>query len=206
MRSGCPSPFGNKFMKNNIKPVKELEEMFNLVVRTEKASFNRDGHLIMKIFLCKADGKNAVVAITDVPDNYDDKSMMLESIGKRMAQDSDDVLGVLMTTEAWMSVLPASKNDKPWKEKTYIRPSQDPNRKEIVIFTAQDISGNCRISTLFIERKDGKAALIEGKGDIKDITDTGGINKDSTVNFDLNLLDKFWFAYKFGVTIKNLTK
>lgn len=184
-----------------------MEKMFNIVVETEKTSIERDGSLVPKFFICRKDGNNAIIAIPQMPDGYKSKSEMLEAIGSKMAEEFDDVVGILMTAEAWMSVLPKDIGKKAYEDRNFPRPSEDPERKEIVMFTAKDINDNSRVSMYFIERKDGKVTLAEEKsGDIGGVNSIGWMNKDSKMAFDLNLLDCFYNSYRFGLALKKLYK
>lgn len=190
-----------------IIPIKEVDEMFDLVVKTEKTSIERDGSLMAKFFICRQSGSNAIVAAPFMPDGYDAKAKMLEAMGTKMAEEYDDVLGILMTAEAWMSVLPKNIGEKLVNANNFPRPSLDPQRKEVVMFTAKDINDNFRVSMYFIERKDGQVTLAEEKtGDIGSVNSIGWMDKDSKMAFDLNLLDCFYNAYRFTSALKKLYK
>lgn len=95
-----------------------------------------------------------------------DKQKLLFSIGRRLGQ---EYLGVKVSTvafvcEAWTSSIPKGESYK------YDRPSDDPNRKEVLIVSTLDASAppNLKQSASLAEMlRDGKGNLVDLLADSK---------------------------------------
>src|SRR5688572_17866163 len=100
------------------------------IISNAKEIMFRDGNHAPMLII---EGRKSLVAgpIPDLPDTHKKRMELMRSLGQETAKSGsvDHLQQVFMVTEGWMSV--ASKD-----EPAEILPSQDPNKKEVLIISA----------------------------------------------------------------------
>ena len=100
------------------------------IISIAKETILRDGQHLPTLIVEAS--KNLVVGrIPDLPPTHEEREELMRFLGQASAKSGrvDQLQQVFMISEGWMS---EPSEDKP----TDIRPSQDPNRKEVLIISA----------------------------------------------------------------------
>ena len=90
----------------------------------------RDGEHV-PVLIVEADNKLVAGQIPDMPATHGERLELLRFLGQAAAKSGrvNQLQQIFMVTEGWMSVASEDKSAE-------IRPSQDPNRKEVLIISA----------------------------------------------------------------------
>ena len=103
------------------------------IISNAKEIMLRDGNHVPMLIV---EGGKSLVAgpIPDLPETHKERLELMRSLGQTTAKSGkvDHLQQVFMVSEGWMSV--ASKD-----EPAQIRPSQDPNKKEVLIISAMQM-------------------------------------------------------------------
>jgi hypothetical protein len=140
--------------------------------------FEKNGKHDLTIYVC-GDGK---VGIAPIPyELVDNRQNALYSLGRAFGNDPNrpisQVDAIFSSSEAWYS-----KHDKDTAK--IPRPSQDPNKKEVVFIAGMTRWGEIFFKAYEILEKDHKRILIENKE----------LNSRAE-NYQANLLNVFWQGY-----------
>src|SRR3972149_10346685 len=106
---------------------------FEKIISNAKGIMLRDGKHV-PVLIMEA-SKNLVVGqIPDMPATHGERVELMRFLGQAAAKSGrvDQLQQVFMVQEGWMSV---ATEDKP----ADLRPSQDPNRKEVLIISAMQM-------------------------------------------------------------------
>ena len=100
------------------------------IISNAKEIMLRDGYHVPVVIL-EVDKKLMGAQIPDMPATHGERVQLLRFLGQAAAKSGrvNQLQQVFMVNEGWMSV---ASEDKPEE----IRPSQDPNRKEVLIISA----------------------------------------------------------------------
>ena len=103
---------------------------FEEIISYAKEIMLRDGKHV-PVLIIEADNKLVAGQIPDMPATHGERVELLRFLGQAAAKSGrvNQLQQIFMVTEGWMSV---ASEDKPAE----IRPSQDPNRKEVLIISA----------------------------------------------------------------------
>ncbi|SRR6266540_3853299 len=103
------------------------------IISNAKEIMVRDGNHLPTLIL-EASKSLVVGKIPDLPPTHGERVELMRFLGQAAAKSGrvDQIQQIFMVTEGWMSV---ASEDKPPE----IQPSQDPNRKEVLIITAIQI-------------------------------------------------------------------
>lgn len=160
-----------------------IKTFFNTVVKNNIEDFKKNKKLEPHVIIITDKKKMLVAPLMDCKDS-EERFSVLSEIGKKLSKNNIVVEAVISASESWMSVSKKSEN--------LTMPSNDPQRKEILMFTAIDDSENAITTMYRIERKGEEVTLNSMKKEI-DILDKWVENKDI---FDNLLLGSFWHSYK----------
>jgi len=114
----------------------------------------RDGNHVPMLIL---EGNKNIVAgpIRDLPDTHDERMELMHFLGQAAAESGrvDQLQQVFMVSEGWISM---SSEDKP----TGTRPSQDPDRKEVLIISAVQIKERKKQMKVFEILRDSSEQVV----------------------------------------------
>jgi hypothetical protein len=100
------------------------------IILDAKEIMLRDGHHV-PILIIVGNKNSAAGQIPDLPETHEERLKLMHTFGQAVANSGriDQLRQVFMVTEGWMST--PSRD-----EQTEIRPSEDPDRKEVLIISA----------------------------------------------------------------------
>jgi len=149
-------------------------------IDTAKENLEKDGDLMPVVII----NKEVIFGLRDFrPDNKYD---VMYSLGEEVNRKKIDIDNIIFICESWMSIMSTKEFDK---TKEYVQPSKDPNRREVIILSYQDVKKNKEIVMLPFERKNKKIIWEES---------IGLPNADES---HFNILQPFWQGY-FNVQSK----
>ena len=125
------------------------------VARKAQEVMLEDGHHVPTLIV-SGYGQVAVLQVRDLADTSEARFQQLERIGFTLAQQSNRVIPeqVFIITEGWMSTL--AKHETP-----LVRPSEDPNRKEVLLVSDLNVDGY-KSSAMVFEMIRGKGQKVTG--------------------------------------------
>jgi hypothetical protein len=128
---------------------------FEQVVATAKEVTLRDGGHVPLVVL-EGSRKLVVSQIQDMPESHGERMELMRLIGREVANSGQlgPLLQAFMVSEGWMSS--GSKDDESW-----LRPSQDPDRKEVLIVSGLQIKEMTRQLRLFEMVRDATDHVVE---------------------------------------------
>ncbi len=157
---------------------KEYQISFEEVISNAKEIMLREGEHVPVLIV--EGGKNLVVGrIPDMPATHGERVELMRFLGHAAAKSGrvNQLQQVFMVTEGWMSM---ADEDKPAE----MRPSEDPNRKEVLIISAIQVQEHKKQIKLFEIRRDSNEQVVSLEEFLPDEK-----KKDETV--DVPLLDAF---------------
>ncbi len=103
------------------------------IISNAKEIMLRDGNHV-PVLIMEADNKLVAGQIPDMPPTHGERVKLMRSLGQAAAKSGrvNQLQQIFMVTEGWMSM---ADEDKPAE----LRPSEDPNRKEVLIISAVQI-------------------------------------------------------------------
>lgn len=133
--------------KTNIDTAREI---FDYLADSSKKRVEEGGNVDSCLYaIMKLAGESTVsvfpVPIGDTSDS-EERRLMTASTGELLAEKLSDVYIFVTLTEAWVSQQKKSGDNK------YLRPREDPRRKEVLIISAKDCNGNSRNVAYEIKR------------------------------------------------------
>lgn len=160
------------------------------VVRIAKETTLRDGqHIPMVIAQGSAGG--VITYFPELPESHEDKARLMFATGVAFARSQQ--VGVLQDvffiSEAWTAVLGKD-------EEVQVRPSQDPNRIEVLIIFHHKVEGEQTEMTMFEMVRDREDQLVELKLFEHPRFDKGG-------HAESPLVDAFLDGFRKGVVGKH---
>ena len=166
--------------ERNQNPI-TLEE----IISNAKEIMLRDGKHV-PVLIIEA-GKNLVVGqIPDMPATHGERVELMRFLGQAAAKSGrvDQLQQVFMVSEGWMSM---ASEDKPAE----IRPSQDPNRKEVLIISAMQMKERKKHLKVFEILRDSNEHVVGLEEFLPDEK-----KKDESV--EIPLLDAFVQGFKLA--------
>ena len=148
------------------------------IISNAKEIMVREGNHIPTLIL-EASKSLVVGRIPDLPPTHGERVELMRFLGQAAAKSGrvDQLQQIFMITEGWMSV---AKEDKPPE----IQPSQDPNRKEVLIISAIQMKERKKLMKVFEILRDSDAQVVSLEEFLPDAE-----KKDESV--EVPLLDAF---------------
>lgn len=160
-----------------------------LIVKTAKASAIDHGHQD-PMMLVHGKKQGTMVGFGNIPENHKDKMELMLKTGVAVGEHKEtfgELVSVYFISEAWAS---GFQGEPP---KDFVRPSLDPDRKEILLVMGKRLDTDENEFGAFEMIKDKEGKLV----DFKDYAaDKGKITKSESP-----LLDAFLFGYKKAVPV-----
>lgn len=148
------------------------------IISNAKEIMLRDGQHIPTLIV---EGSKSLVGgqIPDLPATHGERVALMRFLGQAAAKSGrvDGLQQIFLVTEGWMSV---ANEDKPAE----MRPSEDPEKKEVLIVSAIQVKERKKHLKVFEIRRDSTEQVVSVEEFIPDIK-----KKDETV--DVPLLDAF---------------
>ena len=170
--------------ERNQNPI-TLEE----IISNAKEIMLRDGYHVPVVIL-EVDKKLMGAQIPDMPATHGERVQLLHFLGQAAAKSGrvNQLQQVFMVNEGWMSV---ASEDKPAE----IRPSQDPNRKEVLIISAIQMKERKKQMKVFEILRDSSEQVVGLEEFLPDEK-----KKDESV--DIPLLDAFVQGFQMAFRTK----
>jgi len=159
------------------------------IISNAKEIMLRDGNHV-PILIVEA-GKNLVAGqIQDMPETHGERMELMRFLGQAAAKSGrvDQLQQVFMVSEGWMSV---ASNDKP----ADIRPSEDPEKKEVLIISAMQIKERKKQLKVFEILRDSNEQVVSVEEFLPDEK-----KKDESV--EVPLLDAFVQGFQMAFRTK----
>jgi hypothetical protein len=156
---------------------------FEEVISKAKEMMLRDG-AHDPILIIDGGGNLAFMQIPDLPESPKEKSWLLQSLGQMAAKNgiAYQLNQVFMVTEGWLSM--PNKNDG-----TEIRPSRDPNRKEVLIISGAQVIEEKKFARIFEILRDRDQHVVE-------LEEVLFKQQQAELTFKVPLLDAFIDGFK----------
>jgi hypothetical protein len=124
------------------------------IISNAKEIMLRDGTHV-PVLILEADNKLLAGQIPDMPATHGERVELMHHLGQATAKSGrvDHLQQVFMVTEGWMRV---ASEDKPAE----VPPSQDPNRKEVLIVSAMQIKERKKQVEIFEILRDSEEQVI----------------------------------------------
>ena len=159
------------------------------IISNAKEIMLRDGSHVPVLI---AEGGKSLVAgqIPDMPATYGERVELMRFLGEAAAKSGrvDQLQQVFMVSEGWMSV---ASEDKPPE----MRPSQDPNRKEVLIVSGIQVKEDKKHLKVFEIMRDSDEKVVGLEEFLPNEK-----NKDETA--EVPLLDAFVEGFQTGFRTK----
>jgi hypothetical protein len=162
----------------------EYRARFEDVAQKAKEIALQDGSHV-PILIVEGSRGMAISQMRDMPDTHDQRLDLMRSLGQAAARSGK--LGrlnqVFFISEAWMSV---ANNGKP----PDMRPSQDPNRKEVLIVTGLELKRQQKHLRIFEMIRNPEQRVV----DLSELSPP----QDKDGSIEIPLLDAFAQAFQFA--------
>jgi hypothetical protein len=162
---------------------------FEEVISNAKEILFRDAHLVPVLIV---EGSKSLLTgqIPDLPPTHGERVELMRLLGQAAAMSGrvDQLRQVFMITEGWMS---EPSEDKP----TDMRPSQDPDRKEVLIISAIEMKEHKKNLKIFEIIRDSDEKVLDLEEFLPDKE-----KKDDAV--DVPLLDAFVQGFQTAFRIR----
>lgn len=124
------------------------------IISNAKEIMLRDGNHV-PVLIVEADSKVVAGQIPDMPPTHGERMELMHFLGEAAARSGrvGQLQQVFMVTEGWMSQVHEDKAKK-------IRPSQDPNRKEVLIISAMQVPQRKKQMEVFEILRDDNQKVI----------------------------------------------
>ena len=123
----------------------------------------------------------AIIGLGEFPDTNEEKRKVMSMLGLACAANDLKVVMTVFETEAWTAQEtrdPATIPDKEW-----VRPSERPDRKEIILVAARSIDGRDAFASIPITGREADESLILGKETVQEFAEKrDGSIKDSLLS------------------------
>jgi hypothetical protein len=139
----------------------------------------------------KEDGKRlaALVGMPEMPGTTDERCQLMMALGAKLASDKMRPVAAVSIFESWASIGDASSIDPA------VRPSEDPNRKEVIAFAGMTADGRTSMSYVDIVRgADGGITL----GDTRVIHRADASDGSQCANFLLEAMFQGFITQAFA--------
>ena len=116
---------------NTVSPERNQDPItLDEIISNAKEIMLRDGKYV-PVLIVKADNKLVAGQIPDMPATHGERVELLRFLGQAAAKSGkvNQLQQIFMATEGWMSTASEDKSAE-------LRPSEDPNRKEVLIISA----------------------------------------------------------------------
>ena len=159
------------------------------IISNAKEIMLRDGKHV-PVLIIEADNKLVAGQIPDMPATHGERVELLRFLGQAAAKSGrvNQLQQVFMVSEGWMSV---ASEDQPAE----IRPSQDPNKKEVLIISAMQMKERKKQMKVFEILRDSSEQVVGLEEFLPDEK-----KRDETV--DIPLLDAFVQGFQFAFRIR----
>ena len=189
-----------------------MNPFFELVKATSINKLKTQKIIEASVFALQLNGEIVQMPIR-FSSEHDDKVITMRETGTKLAIKSLEFVAFAFVSEAWMSVVSTDKNDKrsidEMAEACGI-PGDDPNKKEILVISAQNCMKHSKTFTGIIKRNlkdktlevDGKDKIVKGINEIDWATDG---EKSTTKSYILDVLINSYIT-KFSELVRNEKK
>jgi len=116
---------------------------FEEIISNAKEIMVRDGNHV-PILIVEGNKNSAAGQIPDLPETHEERMKLMHLLGQAMANSGriDQLKQVFMVTEGWMSIV---SNE----EQIETHPSEDPDRREVLIISAIQMTENKKLLKVF---------------------------------------------------------
>ena len=174
----------------------DLKTHLGLVRRTvEKDKIDQfTPRLIVTSLEDKGQKSMRVIGLAGFPDSNEEKCKVMSMLGLACAANDLKVIMAVFESEAWLAE--EKRDPKTIQAKEFVRPSERPDRQEVIIVAARSIDGRDAFATIPITGRNEDKSLILGKEKIQEFEEKGNATiKDS-------LLESFFIAMAAGTLAK----
>ncbi len=128
---------------------------FEEIISNAKELTLRDGHHV-PILIVEGSRNYLINTFREMPDTHQARAQLMDLMGRTVAKNSriGRLRQVFLISEGWMSK--GSKENPP-----KMRPSEDPERMEVLIVSGLQIEGNKKSLMLFEMLRDNQKRLVE---------------------------------------------
>lgn len=170
----------------------KTKAIYEFLVKKNKEVVERGKELPPTCYAISFDAKNEV-AVLPIPladlQTPDERRFLLSEMGRILKKEKVKIKMFMLTTEAWMSRAKADKKTP------YLRPSLDPNKMEVLIFSARDCFDNINYQMHEMKRDDKKKVTLKMLPESKEEWIKQEAGKERMVIQD-TLLDAIWTEYR----------
>ena len=159
------------------------------IISNAKEIMLRDGNHVPMLIV--QGGKSLVAGqIPDLPETHKERVELMRSLGQAAAKIGrvDHLQQVFMVSEGWLSV---ASEDQPAER----RPSQDPNKKEVLIISSMQIKQRKKQMKVFEIRRDSNEHVVDLEEFLPD-------EKKKDLSAEIPLLDAFVQGFQTGFRTK----
>lgn len=174
-------------------PNKKIVELYNYLSSKNKELILAGGSVEPTCYAFIFDNKDNF-SILPIPigkaQTSEQRRMLLAAMGGLLKREKAKVKAFMFSVEAWMSI--AKKGDV-----AQMSPSEDPDRKECLIFSVRDCFDNVKYELSEIKRGNNIELVPVGKNDFSEMgwMKKGDAEK-SGYNYQDTLLDTIWEEYR----------
>lgn len=173
---------------------------FELVKASVISRLKKEKSVEASVYALRLDGGIVYIPV-HMPDNSADKEATMRKIGWDLANKGLDFISFAFVSEAWMSIgMEVDKEDKRTLEEIASelrRPSEDPNRREVLIIAAENClkHSNYFLSIINRDPVDGTVSLDDKNETISGINSSNWKKNTSKIDVKLNILDNLINSY-----------
>ena len=160
------------------------------IISNAKEIMLRDGNHV-PVLIMEADNKFVVGQIPDMPPTHGERVELMSSLGQAAAKSGrvNQLQQIFMVTEGWMSM---ASEDKPAE----LRPSEDPNRKEVLIISAVQMKEHKKYLNVYEVFRDPDEQVVGMEEFLPN-------EKKEDVLVEVPLLDAFVDGYQMAFRARN---
>ena len=126
---------------------KNIKDLINKKIKNAKKELLKTGILHMKVFMTDHHGKTTVLIIPNVPDDFLGKDLLAFAL--RHAVKKMDIRSVVLSMDCWLGYL---MPDPEGYLRKHGRVADDPNKRETILTSYEDIDGNQSVVCQFYHR------------------------------------------------------
>jgi hypothetical protein len=159
------------------------------IISNAKEIMSRDGHHV-PLLIMEADNNVVAGQIPDMPATHGERVQLMRFLGQVTAKSGrvDRLQQVFMVHEGWMSV---ASEDKPAE----MVPSEDPDRKEVLIISAIQMKERKKHLKVFEIRRDGHEQVVG-------VEEFLPAEKKNDESVEIPLLDAFVEGFQMAFRIR----
>lgn len=140
-------------------------------------------------------GGHAMVCLADMPQEADQKRSMMRTIGLQLGQGEGQFIIFFLITEAWVSQMTPEHSERG------LRPSEDPNRQEILLLSATALNGGQAFRMAEIVRhEDGTREFVDKFDMFQDFDDN---RDDRNTSMGDHMLPELVRSYAMSVIARS---